>query len=122
MAKMIRMTIDGHDISFVCSSRDTRSGFAHDATIFIDGRDCGTSHAYYLNRTWERYAYESVCLSRVSDLTAARMADLKYDYKISKGLTRLTAKHKAALDALIDSDEKIALLRKIRDDLRTKMY
>ena len=123
MAKMIRMTIDGRDVSFVCTSRDTRSGFAHDATIFINGLDCGSATCHYINRTWERYSYESVCLSVVSGLIDRRKARLKDDYKDANGLTRLCGvKHKAALAAMIDSDDRIALLRKVRDDLRTKMY
>lgn len=47
--------------SVVCRSESTRSGFRHLATLMVNGGDTDiTAKCTYLNRTWERYQFESV--------------------------------------------------------------
>jgi len=46
--------------SVVCESKNTRSGFKHVATLLYNGREIESVKICYLNRTWERYEYESV--------------------------------------------------------------
>jgi len=49
------------DIEVVCESQNTRSGFRHLATLQRKGRGVGeTAKCCYLNRTWERYQFQSV--------------------------------------------------------------
>lgn len=45
-----------------CQTLDTRNGFKHVATFYDNYRKVATSTCYYINRTWERYEYESVLL------------------------------------------------------------
>jgi hypothetical protein len=47
-------------IEFKNSARNTRSGFAHDTKMYIDGILEMENSAHYLNRTWESYAFQSV--------------------------------------------------------------
>jgi hypothetical protein len=51
--------IDDH-ISIVARYGDSRDGFNHFATLYIDGVEMGTTKAHYINRTWESYEYQSV--------------------------------------------------------------
>ena len=44
----------------VCEWKKTRVAFKHEATLLRDGREVLTVKICYLNRTWERYTYESV--------------------------------------------------------------
>jgi hypothetical protein len=44
----------------VCESENTRYGFRHLATLLRNGHEIGKAKACYYNRTWERYAYQSV--------------------------------------------------------------
>ena len=120
--KTIRFTVDGKDILFICEARDTRSGFAHDATLIVDGRRLHTSHCYYLNRTWESYAYQTVCVACCSEMIENRMADIKEDYRSDNGIHRVCGKRKAEVKALCDSDSKIAFLRSVKDVLKTKSF
>ncbi len=48
------------NIEVVCESQNTRSGFRHLATLFIDGVEKDKAKCTYLNRTWERYEFQSV--------------------------------------------------------------
>jgi hypothetical protein len=56
------------DIRVVCESGKTRNGFKHTATLFVNGRECDSAKVNYLNRTWERYDFESV-LEKLADKT-----------------------------------------------------
>lgn len=53
-------------IEVVCSYENTRSGFRHLATLFIDGNEVEKDKACYSNRTWERYEYQSVLQSLIN--------------------------------------------------------
>ncbi len=47
-------------IEIVCDAENTRSGFRHLATLFIDGKETVKGKCTYQNRTWERYEFQSV--------------------------------------------------------------
>ncbi len=44
----------------VCVAESTRNGFRHLATLIVNGDERETAKCTYINRTWERYQYESV--------------------------------------------------------------
>ena len=58
--------VNGEDVTFVCYTTHTRSGFCH--TAHLTGWKYNTTYTKvsYYNRTWERFTYESV-LSRAID-------------------------------------------------------
>lgn len=55
-------------IEIICESKKTRSGFKHIATLLINGSETDNTKCCYLNRTWERYEYQSV-LSKIIEKT-----------------------------------------------------
>lgn len=57
-------------IELVCVSEKTRNGFRHLATLMINGREEGHAKCCYLNRTWERYEFQSVCQKLVEETTS----------------------------------------------------
>lgn len=54
------------NIEIVCESQKTRNGFRHLATLIYHGREIQTVKCCYLNRTWERYEFQSV-LEKLAD-------------------------------------------------------
>jgi len=48
------------NISVICEAKKTRNGFKHEATLLINGAERNKTKICYLNRTWERYEFESV--------------------------------------------------------------
>lgn len=48
------------DTQVVCEARNTRNGFKHEATLLRGVLEIAKAKVCYLNRTWERYTYESV--------------------------------------------------------------
>jgi len=55
-------------ISIICRAESTRSGFRHLATLMLNNYERRTFKACYINRTWERYQFESV-LYHLADKT-----------------------------------------------------
>ena len=68
-----KFNIDGKEIEFVNESLDTRHGFKHVTTMFINNCEYGRNTCYYLNRTWERYRYQTVMRGCVQNLIEIRI-------------------------------------------------
>lgn len=60
--------VNGKEITFRCHTTDTRNGFCH--TAHYTGWDYSLSNTKigYLNRTWERFTYESVLNKAIDKL------------------------------------------------------
>lgn len=108
-----KLTIDGKQVEFVNAFRGTRNGFAHDTTLFIDGYVMAQHTCHYLNRTWERYTYQTVMRCAVCDLEEERENRLKDKFKTEKGYAKLTPKRKLELAEVIDADEDMRFYRAI---------
>ena len=112
-----KLNINGKEIEFANVSRGARNGFAHDTTVFIDGMRYGTHTCHYLNRTWERYTYQSVMRCAICDLRDEREEYLKREFKRVNGYTKLTAKRAEQFAEQIKGDEYIALYNAILAEL-----
>lgn len=64
------------NLEVVCEWVNTRNGFEHVATLLLDGREQESVKINYLNRTWERYEYESV-LKKLHDESRVLSQDQK---------------------------------------------
>jgi len=51
--------------SVVCETKGTRSGFKHEAVLLCNGYERQKTKVCYLNRTWERFTYETVLLKLI---------------------------------------------------------
>jgi hypothetical protein len=50
---------NGKDYYFFCEAEVTKSGFIHRVTMFEDKVNLATEKVTYINRTWEKYAFQS---------------------------------------------------------------
>ena len=113
----------GHSVEFYCESRNTRNGFAHDASLFIDNDYIGKASCYYLDRTWEHWSFQSVCLNVTDIEITYREERLKDDYRMKNGLKRISKKaDREAIASIISSDETLALLMEIRAVLKSRVF
>lgn len=46
--------------SIVCTWSSRRGGFKHTATLMQNGHEIDSAKCTYVNRTWERFEYQSV--------------------------------------------------------------
>lgn len=102
---------NGHHFEFICTSRDTRNGFAHDVTLICDGGDWDnlTATCHYLNRTWERYAYQTVMHRVVGEEIARCIEAEREDFMRERGYKRMTAARKQEFMEHLDSEPSDAL-------------
>lgn len=99
-----KFTVNGKEYEFVNSSRNTRSGFAHDTTLFINGVAKTKNTSHYLNRTWECYRYQTVMLGAVRELINDRRICLEKKYKEDNGFSKLTEKRRSVLEDIFTAD------------------
>ena len=102
-------------IELVCDSRDTRNGFAHDCHMFIDGHETAAETCYYVNRTWERYYFQSVILKAVGAARDAYADRLRRRFKDQRGYMRMTPKREAEFEAWAASTEAGYMYRVLAD-------
>ena len=92
----IERTANCETYHFHCYSYDTRHGFAHYAELTDgDGRVLGEHRAYYLNRTWEQWRYQSACVQIVRDLVADERERAKRAWMSGRGYKRMSARRAA---------------------------
>lgn len=62
------------NITIECKYVNTRYGFKHEATLYVNGWNRGFAKICYYNRTWESFEYESVLeqLLNKTDLVTKR--------------------------------------------------
>lgn len=103
--KIFAYQINGHEVQFICTSRNTRNGFAHDAVCIIDGNDDRTIKAtcHYYNRTWERYAFQTVCMRICYERAAQAAEHEKRAFMSARNYQRMTAKRKAEFEEFLDT-------------------
>lgn len=83
--KALQTQFNGKKLQVICQSKNTRNGFKHEAEILNEnGYPIGFAKICYLNRTWERYTFESVIHKAVNGLNLA--SDKKENEKLKKRL------------------------------------
>ena len=60
--------VNGEEIEFVCYTTYTRAGFCHTAHYMGWVYDINDTKQSYLNRTWERFDYETVLKRAITKL------------------------------------------------------
>lgn len=60
--------VNNKDVSFYCYTTDTRNGFCHHALATYDGVYNEHTRVSYLNRTWERFDYETTLKKAISKM------------------------------------------------------
>ena len=122
MAKMVRIENEGKAFTFYCTSRNTRHGFAHDCTLFIDGYEREEASCYYFNRTWECWQYQTVCIDCINKLINNRRESLKEEYKYNNGIKRMTRQKNDIFHDIWQNDEIIKMYSKVYYALSNNQY
>lgn len=58
--KIFNYTLNNEVYTIICERKKTRNGFKHEATLLHNNTTLDSTKICYLNRTWERYEFESV--------------------------------------------------------------
>ena len=113
-----RLAIDGKEIIFINTWRGTGSGFLHETELYIDGWQAGAARCHYINRTWERYSYQSVMLEAVHNLQQQETDREKRRFKQQHGIKNIMERHKPAFAEYLAANENLSFYKKIEEALR----
>lgn len=58
--------VNGRDYAFYCHTTYTRNGFCHTVETCVDGTFLRDTKVSYINRTWERFTYETALKSAIA--------------------------------------------------------
>lgn len=120
--KKINITVDNYKFEFICDARNTRSGFAHDCNLFLNDREIQTAHAYYLNRTWESWSYQTVCMHAVNNVIEDYLLHEKYKYMAAAGYKRMTKSRRADFIEKTKNNNYYMALTGCREKLAHNLY
>jgi hypothetical protein len=98
-------TVNGQEITFRCHTTDTRNGFCHTAHYTGWDYDITDSKCPYINRTWERFTYESVLIKAIEKLPESvrqQVYDQLIDHKAAE-IEEQCNKELAAFEKLHES-------------------
>ena len=113
-----QLTINGKEILFINAWKDSPSGFVHETEMYVDGWQTSAARCYYINRTWERYRYQSVMLEAVNSLQQQQTEREKRAFKQLHGIKNIMERHKTAFNEYLKNSETMAFLGKIEEALR----
>ena len=119
---IITINENDNNFQFVCNSRSTRNGFAHDCNLLIDGIEKTDAHCYYYNRTWERWCYQSVCLEAINNLIDEYIERKKTLFMEDRNYKKLTAKRKKEFDEMRKLWPYLKVLEAVKANLNDNLH
>lgn len=115
---LYRLSIEGQEVTFINTWKGTRSGFQHETELYIDGRHVAAARCYYINRTWERYSYQSVMLEAVHKLQEEETARERAYFLQVNGYKNMMEHRKAAFLEYLENNKNLAFYKQIEEALR----
>lgn len=120
MNKHVRVfELNGHSYTFINEFGSTRHGFKHHTELFEDARFVAEYTAYYLNRTWESYEYQTsmigACKAHISSLEDRINTSIKDVLEVKRWCPRCEVCKQEMLednvdDNVVELNDYIALL------------
>lgn len=120
--RTINIKVNNTNYEFICESRDTRYGLAHDCYLMIDCVEKSIAHCYYLNRTWERWTYQSVCCQAVYNLIESITDREKEFFKREHDYKKMTAKRKVEFEETLKHSKTLNDLNTVMKNLKDNLY
>lgn len=116
-----KVTVNNYDCMFVCESENTRHGFKH-VVEFIDNGHEYKATCYYINRTWEKYRYQSAMIKAVNEALWCVQTRIEYELKILNGWKKITAKRRDIIEREFDKNPTVNLYRELIVTLNNGLF
>lgn len=111
-------TKSGNEYEFFNESGSTRYGFYHKSKLFINGCFVDTNKCNYLNRTWERYMFQTSMRGCIYNLQNKRREHLLDVFKFTRGYKKLTAKRTEEFELVLKADGEYNELEEVYEALK----
>lgn len=122
MSELKKITMNGHDYTFVCKTRVTRNGFAHDVELFIDDMRAEENTSTYLNRTWETFCYQTCMLGAINKAIDKHAGAIERRFRNVNNISRMTTEKARELVTEIDSNTFIKEMRELAEEVRNHVH
>jgi hypothetical protein len=107
-----KFEINDNEYTFVSNIWDRKNSWGHEVTLFKNNTEIGSASITYLNRTWERYTYQSVMQKVVDHLLTAMEENFISGYKEIFEIKRLTKQKRRSV---IDTFEQLIEVQELRE-------
>lgn len=107
------LTINGTRYEFLLDARNTQYGFKHICELVINGYHAQTATAYYYNRTWESYRFQSVMRKAVYEELQYIEDNIKMQFMEENGYKRMSKNRQLALDCITEDNATIQELQTV---------
>ena len=115
-------TIKIKNFTFVCTSKNTRNGFKHEAQMLINETFVSEAAQHWVNRTWESFTYQSVMRNCVQNYIAQIEYGIETNYRNENKVIRKTKKHSEKLNELFNQNAEIKEAKDILELIQTNIY
>ena len=110
-----KLLVNGIEYEFVCVSSGTRTGFKHSVSLFSKNQLINEGVCHYINRTWERFSFQTAMLTAVRNELDYIKTRLLYRIKTDNSYTKMTDKRNQEFEKVLQNDSSFIELHALYD-------
>ena len=112
----------GREYNIVNETWETSRAWGHKSTLIAPWGEVESRKVKYINRTWERYTYESCMSGLIETILENNLKSYITQYKEKNGITRLTSLQKDMIKAEWQEKEYIQELMEIKERINDRRF
>ena len=112
----------GREYNIVNEYWETSRAWGHKSTLIAPWGEVESRKVKYINRTWERYTYESCMSGLIETILENNLKSYITQYKEKNDITRLTSLQKDMIKAEWQQQEYIQELMEIKERINDRRF
>ena len=112
----------GREYNIVNEYWETSHAWGHKSTLIAPWGEVESRKVKYINRTWERYTYESCMSGLIETILENNLKSYITQYKEKNDITRLTSLQKDMIKAEWQEKEYIQELMEIKERINDRRF
>ena len=113
---------NGREYNIVNETWETSRAWGHKSTLIAPWGEVESRKVKYINRTWERYTYESCMSGLIETILEDNLKSYITQYKEKNDITRLTSLQKDMIKAEWQEKEYIQDLKEIQERINDRNF
>ena len=113
---------NGREYNIVNEYWETSRAWGHKSTLIAPWGEVESRKVKYINRTWERYTYESCMSGLIDTILEDNLKSYITQYKEKNDITRLTSLQKDMIKAEWQEKEYIQDLMEIKERINDRRF
>ena len=112
----------GNEYNIVNEYWETSRAWGHKSTLIAPWGEVESRKVKYINRTWERYTYQSCMSGLIDTILEDNLKSYITQYKEKNDITRLTSLQKDMIKAEWQEKEYIQDLKEIQERINDRRF